>query len=173
MDEFVGFNFLVLDAAGGGAPAAGVVEQGGRRERVDLIARQFRDFLAGPAPPDGNDDGAAPRGFLMTHDFKLRGRATRAAGWLAFVVDRGDGTAENFQEVARVAFAREDGPEAREALRRLAPHAAGRPLPPAPLAVAVRLVPDVPSVVADMLPKAAAGFFSDEFQPVGGAVGIG
>ena len=50
-----------------------------------------------------------------------------------------------------------------EALRRLEPHAGGRQLPPAPLAAAVLLARDVPSIVTDLLPKAAAGYFLREF----------
>ena len=41
----------------------------------------------------------------MTHDFKVHGQATLAAGWLSFYVDRGNGTVEEFEEVAVVAFA--------------------------------------------------------------------
>jgi hypothetical protein len=112
---------------------------------------------------------------MLTHDFTLRGSATRAAGWLSFHVDRGDGgegegqTPAALELVALVAFAREadttdddDGGLLR-VLRRLAPQAAGRQLPPAPLAVAVLLAEAVPSVVREMLTKSAAGFFSREF----------
>ena len=171
MDEFVGFSFLLVDV-GRGRPTGEVVvvERGGRRERVDLIARQFRDFLAKPAPP-GGDEHDAPRGFLMTHDFRLRGRAVRAAGWLEFHAVRapGGGTTEELVEVARLVFARAAGEDAAAAvLRRLGRYADGLTVPAAPFAVAVLVAADVPSVVRDMLPKAAAGFFSDDFDPAAG-----
>ena len=69
MDEFVGFNFVRLDAAGAPGRKVSVVERGARRERVDIVARQFRDFLR---EGDGADD--SPRGLMLTHDFKLRRR---------------------------------------------------------------------------------------------------
>ena len=160
MDEFVGFNYVLLDASGGAASReAKVVEQCHRRERVDVIARQFRDFLK----RQGDTDEQQPRGLMMTHDFKVRGQATSAAGWLSFHVDRGDGTGEQLERVALVAFAREGEEEVRRVLRREAPPAAARQLPPSPFAVAVILSARVPSVVSEFLTKAVAGFFSKDF----------
>src|SRR5690349_9400115 len=46
-DEFVGFDFVLLDASGGPSQKVRVKERGKRRERVDLIARQFKAFLTG------------------------------------------------------------------------------------------------------------------------------
>lgn len=156
MDEFVTFNYLLIDTSGSPGTASELA-RGERRERVDLIARQFRDFLRTPAPP-----GDKPRGMLLTDDFKLRGQATREAGWLAFLVERRE--AGQLEEVALLAFTRGEGHGAAGVLRRLEPHTRGRQLPPAPLAVAVLLVQDVPSVVTELLTKAAAGYFSQEFE---------
>jgi hypothetical protein len=156
LDKFVEFNYLLLDAS----PAAPRVAAGPSpcRERVDVIARQFRDLLGRDHPADDR-----PRGMVMTHDFKVRCRATRAAGWLSFHVDRGDGTAEELEQVALVAFARAGGDEeVRRVLQRAAPDAATRPLPAAPFAVGVLLTGDVPPVVSEFLTKAAAGFFAEE-----------
>ena len=156
MDEFVKFNYLLLDASAPGGAA--VVRRTAGNERVDLIPRQFRDFLK--KHPDAEGE---PRGMVMTHDFKVRAQATRAAGWMSFHVDRGDGTGEQLERVALVAFARDSDEEVRRVLGREAPAAAGRQLPPAPLAVGVLLTGNVPSIVAEFLTKAAAGFFSREF----------
>ena len=153
MDEFVGFNYLLVDAA---SPEPTVVEQCHQRERVDVIARQFRDLLKQHAVAEDQ-----PRGMMMTHDFKVRGQATRAAGWLSFHVDPGDG--KQIKQVALVAFAREDGEEVGRVLQREAPGLSTRQLPPAPFAVAVLMTRPVPSIVAEFLTKAAAGFFSREF----------
>ena len=159
MDEFVGFNYVLLDASGDAASQElKVVEQCHKRERVDVIARQFRDFLK-----RHDDTQDQPRGLMMTHDFKVRGHATPAAGWLSFHVDRGDGTGEQLERVALVAFAREGEEEVRRVLQREAPPAAARQLPPVPFAVAVILAARVPSVVSEFLTKAAAGFFSKDF----------
>ena len=163
MDEFVEFNYLLLDAAAAADGAATVVERTVCCERVDLVPRQFRDFL--------NKAGAAdeqPRGMVMTHDFKVRGQATRAMGWLSFHVDRGDGKVEQLERVALVAFARGADEEVRRVLQREAPPTAARQLPPAPFAVGVLLTANVPSIVRDFLTKAAAGFFSREFAPRSG-----
>ncbi len=156
MDEFVEFNYLLLDASAPDATA--VVERTVCRERVDLIPRQFRDFLKGHEVADEH-----PRGIVMTHDFKVQGQATRTAGWLSFHVDRGDGRGEELERVALVAFARDSDEEVRRVLLREAPEAVGRQLPPAPFAVGVLLTGNVPSVVSEFLTKAAAGFFSREF----------
>ena len=157
MDEFVEFNYLLLDAS---APdGAAVVERTVCCERVDLIPRQFRDFLK---KQDVAHD--QPRGMVMTHDFKVRGQATRAAGWMSFHVDRGTGGGEQLERVAVVAFARDSDEEVRHVLQREAPAAAaGRQFPPAPFAVAVLLTGNVPSIVSEFLTKAAAGFFSKDF----------
>ena len=66
--------------------------------RVDVIARQFRDLLReGPLSDD------RPRGMVLTDDFKVSGRYTPGAGWLAFHVDRGgDGTGKDLERVAVV-----------------------------------------------------------------------
>ena len=64
MDEFVDFNFVLLDASQGPAQKAVVVERCPRRERVDVISRQFRDFLRQGDPADDS-----PRTMMLTHDF--------------------------------------------------------------------------------------------------------
>ena len=156
MDKFVEFNYLVVDAspaARGGTPR----EPFPCRVRVDVIARQFRDLLRqGPLSDD------RPRGMVLTDDFKVSGRVTPAAGWLTFHVDRGDGSGRDLEQVAVVAFGREPDEAVIGLMRRVAPALAGRPLPPAPFAVAVLLVGDLPSIVSDFLTKVAAGFFDDE-----------
>ena len=153
MDKFVEFNFMLLNTSQGGQqrPSQPTLMS----ERVDVIARQFREFLKKHQLADDK-----PQGMMMTHDFKVRGQATRAAGWLSFYVDRGNGTAEEFEEVAVLVFAREADVEVRRVLERVA---AGQAIPPTPFAVGVLLNADVPSIVSDFLTKAAAGFFSDEF----------
>ena len=157
MDKFVEFNYLLLDAAPDAAgPVA--IKPTVCRERVDVIARQFRAALDEGGPADD-----PPRGMVLTHDFKVRTRATRAAGWVGFYVDRGDGTAERLERVALVAFARAaDDEEVGRVVREVAPGTAGRQLPPAPFAVGVLLAADVPPVVREFLTKAAAGFFADD-----------
>ena len=75
MDEFVGFNFLLLDASGGPSKKVLVKERGTRRERVDVIARQFRNALRAG---DAGDD--SPRGLIMTHDFKIRRQIGPSSG---------------------------------------------------------------------------------------------
>ena len=156
MDEFVGFNFVLLDAAGSPGQKVLVRERGPRRERVDVVARQFRDALREGDPAD-----TSPRGLMLTHDFKLRRQIGESAGWLEFLVDRGDGTEERLEEVALVVFVRDDSAEARQVLKRLEPYVNLANLPPAPLVVAVRLVPRVPSIVSEWYGKSVAGMFSD------------
>ena len=159
MDPFVDFTFLLLDASRGpsrpAAVPATVVERGPRRERVDVIARQFHDFLrqADPADP-------SPRSMLLTHDFKLRGEVTESAGWLTFLVDRTTAAGVRLEEVALVVFAGADDAAARQALRKLEPYAPVADLPPAPLVVAVRLAERVPSVVSEWYGKSVAAFFA-------------
>ena len=155
MDEFVGFEFVLLDASKGPSREAVLVERGPRRERVDVIARQFRDFLRRGDPADDS-----PRGMMLTHDFKLRRQVGETAGWLAFLVDRGTGTGELLEEVALVAFARSDDAAGRQALRKLEPFVNVAELPAPPVVVAVRLAPRVPSVISEWYGKSVAGFFS-------------
>lgn len=156
VDEFVGFNFVVLDASGGPSRKVTVVERGRRRERVDVIARQFRDFLREGDPAD-----TSPRGVMMTHDFKLRRQSGESAGWLTFLVDRGAGTEEKLEEAALVVFARADTAESRQVLRKLEPYINVADLPAAPLVVAVRLAARVPSIVSEWYGKSVAAFFAD------------
>ena len=156
MDEFVGFNFVLLDASGGPSQKVAVRERTTRRERVDVIARQFRDALAEGDPAD-----ASPRGLMLTHDFKVRRQIGQSAGAITFAVDRGAGRAEDLEDVALVVFAREDTAEARQALRKLEPYAHVPDLPPAPLVVAVRLAAKVPSIVSEWYGKSVAAFFAE------------
>ena len=157
MDEFVGFNFVLLDGSRGPSHKAPVEERGQRRERVDVIARQFRDFLRGGDPAD-----ESPRGMMLTHDFKVRRKVGDTAGWLAFLVDRGRGESEELEEVALVVFARAADEAGRQALRKLAPYADAADLPPAPLVVAVRLAARVPSVIAEWYGRSVASFFAGQ-----------
>jgi hypothetical protein len=160
VDEFVGFNFVLLDASRGPGHKVAVVERGPRRERVDVVARQFRDFLRGG---DATDD--SPRGLMLTHDFKVRRQIGESAGWLSFAVDRGQGREEKLEDVALVVYARADSPESKQAMRKLAAYTNTADLPPAPLVVAVRLTVRVPSIVSEWYGKSVAGLFSD---PAGG-----
>ena len=155
MDEFVDFEFVLLDASEKSPRKAAVVERGRRRERVDVIARQFRDFLRQGDPAD-----ESPRAMMLTHDFKVRRRVGESAGWLTFVVDRGSPAAPNPEEVALIVFARSDGAAAPEAMRNLEPYAVTAELPKPPLVVAVRLAARVPSVVSEWYGKSVAGFFA-------------
>ena len=157
MDEFVGFAFVLLDASRAKSQKVRVVERGPRRERVDVVSRQFRDFLR-----EGDAADASPRGMILTHDFKIRRQMTGpSAGWLAFLVDRGDGTTEKLEEVALVAFARTGDAPGRAALRKLDPYVNLADLPPPPVVVAVRLAARVPSVVSEWYGKSVAAFFGD------------
>ena len=157
MDEFVGFNFVLLDSSGGPSQKVAVVERGARRERVDIVARQFREFLSEGDPAD-----TAPRGLMLTHDFKVSRQVGESAGWLAFMVDRGgDVDAERLEEEALVVFAREDNAEARQVLRRLKPYVNVADLPPAPVVVAVGLAAKVPSIVSEWYGKSVAGWFAE------------
>src|SRR5947209_16080510 len=126
MDEFIEFNFVRVDEPN----TARIVKPQRMRERVDLIARQFRDFLH--APTATSDE--SPRGIMVTNEFKLRRRATPDAGWMSFLVDVGDGRDEKLQEVAIMAFVRDKGDEARAALAKVAPHIELSSLPAPPVA---------------------------------------
>ena len=155
MDEFVEFNFVLLDASKGPSQTVEVVERGRRRERVDVIARQFRDFLRQGDPSD-----TSPQAMMLTHDFKLRRQVGETAGWLAFLVDRGAGTGEALEEVALVVFARSDDAAGWQALRKLERYVNVAELPDAPVVVAVRLAARVPSIVSEWYGKSVAGFFA-------------
>jgi hypothetical protein len=150
MDDFLKFNFVRVDASG-------AVKKTEADERVDLIARQFRDFLFGGV---ATDDG--PHGIMISNEFMLRRRVTHAAGWLSFLVDVGDGKTEKFEEAAVVVFIREAGDDARAAMDRIATHVDVKSLPATPLAVAVELRKDVPFIIREWYTKAAAGFFAKE-----------
>lgn len=155
MDEFVDFNFVLLDASHGPAQKAAVVERGPRRERVDVISRQFREFLRQGDPAD---DSA--RAMMLTHDFALRRWVGETAGWLTFVVNRGADASEAREEVALVVFARSADAAGRQAMQKLEPFLNPADLPAAPLVVAVRLAARVPSVVSEWYGKSVAGFFA-------------
>ncbi len=157
MEEFVGFEFLLLDASQGPSHKVRIVEQGGRRERVDLVARHFHEFLI-----EGDPSDTSPHGMVMTHDFKVRRQVGRSAGWLTFLVDRGTVQQEELEEVALVVFARNDDQERRDVLRRLQPYVSLAVLPPGPIVVAVKLAADVPPVVNEWYGKSVAGFFSGD-----------
>jgi len=152
VDAFVGFEFVLLDASEAGKKVR-VAESGPRRERVDLVSRQFRDVLLA-----GDQSDANPIGLVMTGDFKIRRQVGRTAGWVAFMVDRGDGKTEKL-EVALVVFATADDEAGRAALRQLEPYANVNALPKAPVVVAVKRAASVPLIVSEWYGKAVAGFF--------------
>ena len=156
MDEFVGFTFVLLDASGGKSQKVRVVERGPKRERVDVVARQFRDALK-----EGDAADTTPRGLMLTHDFRISRQMTgSSSGWLTFLVDRGDGTTEKLEEVALVAFAPTDDAASRAALRKVDPYVNLADLPAPPVVVAVRLAERVPSVVREWYGKSVAAFFT-------------
>jgi len=144
----VDFNFVLLNASN---DKVTIETKGPRRERVDLIARQFHAFLL-----QGDQADTAPHGMVLTDDLKLRRQVGQTAGWLTFLVDR-DG---NLEEVALVVFARADEQEGREALRRLERFVKLESLPPAPLIVAVKLVSKVPLIITEWFGKSAVRFFT-------------
>lgn len=154
MDAFVGFEFVLLDASEAGNKFR-VAERGPRRERVDLISRQFRDVLLA-----GDQNNSDPIGLVMTGDFKIRRQVGPTAGWVAFMVDRGDGKAEKLEEVARVVFATADDEAGRAALRHLEPYAITASLPAPPVVVTVKRSATVPSIVSEWYGKAVAAFFA-------------
>ncbi|HEY8750446.1 MAG TPA: hypothetical protein VIM11_20850 [Tepidisphaeraceae bacterium] len=156
MDEFVGFEFVSLDASEKDAKVK-VLAKEPRRERVDLISRQFHDFLMQGDPAD-----TEPHGMVLTSDFKVRRKVEPTAGWVTFMVDRGDGKTEQLEEVALVVFARADDREGREALKRLEPYIKLTQLPQAPVVVAVKLARAVPLIVSDWYGKSVAAFFSQQ-----------
>jgi hypothetical protein len=156
VDEFVGFNFVLLDASGGPSRKVVVRERTPRRERVDIIARQFLDALREGDPAD-----PSPRGMMLTHDFKVRRQVGESSGWVTFAVDRDRGGVEELDDVAMVVFARDDSAEARQVLKKLEPYAHVPELPPAPLVVAVQLAAKVPSIVSEWYGKSVAGFFAE------------
>ena len=154
MDPFVGFTFVELDASD--AKKVRVVRKEERRERVDLIARQFHDALTARDPSD-----ISAQGMVLTPEFKLRGQVTSTAGWLTFVVDQGDGKEEKLEEVATVFFARGDDAEGRDVLRRVDQYIHSNELSAPPLVVAVKLKPTVPVIVRDWYAKSVAAFFTE------------
>ena len=156
MDAFVSFEFVLLDASGGPSKPVHIVERGPRRERVDLIARQFHDVLS-----RGDQSDATPYGLSLTPDFKLRRQVGKKAGWLTFLTEDGSG-ADKLNEVALVVFADADDEEGRQALQRLETYISLAALPTTPLVVAVKLSPKVPRIIEEWYGKAAAGFFGRE-----------
>ena len=109
--DFIDFNFVLLDATCLPARPARVEQEGSRRERLDLVARQFGEFLRQPAPA-----GEPPQYFPPTRDFKLRREATAGGAWLSFMVDREGGAVEEFStEAAYMVFARSDDEPGRKA----------------------------------------------------------
>jgi len=154
VDAFVGFQFVLLDASDA-AKKVREVERAPRRERVDLISRQFRDVLLA-----GDQNDTNPIGLVMTGDFKIRRHVGPTAGWLAFMVDRGDGKTEKLEEVALVVFATADDEAGRSALRQLEPYANVASLPAPPVVVAVKRAASVPLIVSEWYGKAVAAFFA-------------
>jgi len=155
MDPFVGFTLVVLDASDKSRKVA-VARNAPQRERLDLIARQFHQFLT-----EGDQSDTSPHGMVLTSEFKLRRQVGSHAGWLSFMVDRGAGKVETLEEVALVVFARSDDREGREALKRLEPYINLKELPQAPVVVAVKLARSVPLIVSDWFGKSVAGFFAE------------
>jgi hypothetical protein len=152
MDPFVGFTFVELDASD--PKKVRLVGKEPRRERVDLIARQFHDALTSRDPSD-----TTPQGMVLTSDFKISGQVSATAGWVTFLVDKSAGKEEDLKEVATIFFARDDDGAAREVLRRVDSYVHTNELPPAPLVVAVKLAPIVPGIIRDWYAKSVAAFF--------------
>jgi len=153
MDPFVGFTFVELDASD--PKKVRIVRKEERRERADLIARQFHDVLTARDPAD-----TSPQGMVLTGDFKISGQVTQTAGWLTFHVDKGEGREEQLKEVATVFFAREDDAAGRDVRRRVDPYVHANELPPPPLVIAVKLSPTVPAIIRDWYAKSVAAFFA-------------
>jgi hypothetical protein len=156
MDAFVQFNFILVDGSAGPAQAGVIKENGTRSERVDVIARQFRQQL-----DDGDPADTSAHALSLTYDFKLRREVHAGAAWLAFMVDVGDGRTEKSDEVAFMVLVGNDG-DREWAGQRLRPYVDPANMPAAPLAVAVCRVVNVPPIVSEWFTKAAAGFFSEE-----------
>jgi len=154
MDPFVGFTFVELDASD--PKKVRILRKEPRRERVDLIARQFHDALTAR---DSSDN--SPQGMVLTPDFKISGQVAPTAGRLTFHVDQGDGKEEKLKEVASVYFARGDDPSGREVLRSVDDYVHATELPAPPLVVAVKLAPNVPGIIRDWYAKSVAAFFSE------------
>ena len=154
MDEFVGFEFVLLDASRGTQKVT-VEERGPRRERVDVVARQFYRALT-----EGDQSDTTPHGLMLTQEFKLRRQVGQTSGWLTFLVDRGVGREEELEEVALVVFAADDDKEGRATLRRLDAYVSLSALPSPPLVVAVRLSASVPAVIEEWFGRSVAGFFA-------------
>jgi len=93
MDEFVSFSFVSLDASGGPARERwSCASEGRAAERVDVIARQFRDALrTGDSADDSPGDDVDPR-------LQAPPQIGESSGWLSFVVDRGDGVTERWKK---------------------------------------------------------------------------
>ncbi len=152
MDPFVQFNLVIVNASTG-APT--IARNEVVRERVDLIARQFRDFLAEGDPAD-----TSAHGLSLSADFKIRRKVSGPAAWLSFMVDAGDGKTEDLREVAKMLLLRESSPEARELLSEHAPTFRAEDLPALPAAVVIQTAAKIPLIIRDWYPKVAAGFFS-------------
>jgi len=150
MDPFVGFTFMELDASD--PRKARVVKKEDRRERVDMVARQFHDVLTARDPAD-----TSPQGMVLTPDFKIQGQVTSKSGWLTFLVDEGTVAEPSLKEVATVYFARDDD---RELFKRLEPYIHAVELPRPPVVVAVQFAPKVPRIVREWYGKAVAAFFA-------------
>jgi hypothetical protein len=157
MDPFMQFNFVLLDGSRGPSQSAAIKESGTRSERVDVIARQLRQQM-----DEGDPADTSPRALSLTYDFKLRREVHGDAAWLAFLVDVGDGRVEKLEEAAFMVLVRGQGGDRQWAAERLTPYANIAELPPAPLAVAVRVVQRVPPIISEWFTKAAAGFFAEE-----------
>ena len=153
MDPYAQFNYLFVNASAT-PPAVKPVET--KRERIDLIARQFRDVLY-----DGDPTDPTSHRFPLTPDFNLARILTPAAAWLSFQLDTGDGKTEQFQDVVQMLLLRDTSAESIQLLKKIPDMIKLPPLPEAPLAIVLQLTPKVPFIIRDWYTKPAAGFFAD------------
>jgi hypothetical protein len=152
VDPFIPFTYLFIDATSNPPKLNPPVE---KQERMDLVARQFRDFLFEDDPSD-----TSPHRFPLTSDFKLARQVDAAAAFLSFQVDEGDGVTEQLREVAQMLLLRE-GSIPDSLLKKLPPALRLPPLPKPPVAIVIQAAPKVPFVIRDWYTKPAAGFFGE------------
>lgn len=151
MDSYAEFQWVSIDATVS-PPAVRPAEQ--RRERVDLVARQFRDFLL-----DGDPRDAEPHSFPLTPEFKIARLVTPNAAWLSLQVDVGDGRTEQLSEVVQMLLVREGAAPADLVLR--LPEGVTVATVAEPTAHVVQTAAKVPFMIRDWLMRPAAGFFGE------------
>jgi hypothetical protein len=152
VDPFIPFTLILIDASGTPPKASPPVQ---KHERMDLVARQFRDFLN-----EGDPSDISPHRFPLSPDFKLARQVAGPAAFLSFQVDEGDGVTEKLREVVQMLLVREGSPAA-ALVEKLASSVRLPELTGAPTAVVIQVAPSVPFVIRDWYSKPAAGFFGE------------